>query len=78
MDASRIENPVPAQSDLNDFREKGPEPYEPSETLYIDDWPQCIAQAAAVGVPGLVYGLDIKELSELLDLLPEKAPRRED
>ncbi len=62
---------------LQDFRDKGPEPYDPSETLFIDDWPTNIDAADEVGVAGLVFAWDIHELSELLHLLPEKAPAKQ-
>jgi magnesium-dependent phosphatase-1 len=57
---------------LEDFRRLGPEPFEPRETLFVDDWPQNVIDAAGVGVLGVVYGWHIKHLSELLDLLPQR------
>ena len=57
---------------MRDFHEKGPEAYEPDEVLFIDDWPSNILDAQGVGVPGIVFGWQIKALSELLDFLPER------
>ena len=57
---------------LRDFREKGPEPYEPDEVLFIDDWPGNISDAASVGVRGLIYGWQLETLAAVLDLLPEE------
>lgn len=40
---------------------------DPSDVLFIDDWPSNIRDALKVGIPGLIFGQDIHSLSEVLD-----------
>lgn len=37
------------------------------DVLFIDDWPSNIRDARKIGIPGLVFGQDIRSLSEVLE-----------
>ena len=53
---------------LEDLKKKGIG-LRPEEVLFVDDWPSNIRDAAKLGIPGLVFGRDIHNLSEVLNHL---------
>jgi len=41
----------------------------PEEVLFVDDWPSNVRDAVRVGVRGVVYGRDVKNLSDVVSYL---------
>ncbi|MFQ5792909.1 MAG: magnesium-dependent phosphatase-1 [Acidobacteriota bacterium] len=51
---------------LASFRKLGGVRLEPRDVLFVDDWPSNIRDAARLGVQGLLFGRDVRCLSEVL------------